>query len=318
MLPRCRPIAVAIALAVAPSHASRRYAEYLHAVYGGGADRFPSDGAAADELVSAFSWFYWYKFPERVEPAVLDINAESIAGTPWVGGCCREAGACCFPESGLADTGFFVQRYDEHRPKMTRVRSFASDEWVEVMRLAIFHPDELVGAWYFAATGTGIWLNVGATCVIMGVDDLVRFGINETFYDLFPAMPLMMQLKQKGCETVQLPLSSQGIRNKRFELIDLRTPGAIDDNGAFSTRTCASPLYLGGWNHSRPCECRSDLLILNCGESPLVGSARVALRGAEQKTSKSGLFPYLRMLSSRDGWADLWLQFQYGRYGLNT
>lgn len=173
------------------------------------------------------------------------------------------------------------------------------------MRVKVFHPDELVGMWYFALNGTGIWLNLGSTCVLTTAQDLDYYHIPREYYELLPALPLMFQMRLRGCDTVQLPLSSQGIRNTRFEVIDLRLSGVDQSETTFDVRTCGHD-YRAGWDASLPCECDANYSILNCGIRHLLGPESTTKRGFTQRMSIATVCHNMETSSRHAGWHRIW------------
>lgn len=171
---------------------------YLRHVYLGRV-RYPVD-------LATFGWFYRCR-----------EGAGDIAGTgPWMGKIPEKTRCAGVPPAApLERVVPFVKRLDAPAPigaafvghRMTDglawmgtygvlVRThkrgpFPPGTWIEVIRMR--HERELgaSGAWHYALTGTGIWLNTGRTCV----EDLAHTWRVQ--------VQLLRHAAQRGCETVQ-------------------------------------------------------------------------------------------------------------------
>jgi hypothetical protein len=106
--------------------------------------------------------------------------------------------------------------------------------------------------WYYAAVGTGIWLNVGRTLVIHGREIPLLWPLQSRFVNQFSAEYDTLQL---------VSLYSANLR----EIVDLRrgrTPQRV------VVRTCPAdadgPTLRSGWSASAPCLCANTAHYLNC------------------------------------------------------
>ena len=202
-----------------------------------------------------------------VVPLVLSPRSVPQFGCAW-------SGPAGFPEAFAftePPVGVFLQHFDELKPTAyDRIKGHTDKEWVEVMRVAAFHIDEVESSWYWEAKGSGIWLNLGRTLVVNSRRSLTTLGINVSlWWGKGTAAALISRLRQEKFDTIQFSLGSQGwMRNVRYEIVDMRTPGI--QPGRFSTRpfiskscTCNTE-YRSGWDASLPCDCQANNSLLNC------------------------------------------------------
>ena len=136
--------------------------------------------------------------------------------------------------------------------------------WYEVMRTAMSRKTtEMPGSWYWAARGSGIWVNVGKTYVDADT------GRGEAYWFFSHGGPRVAQLAAQGYDSLQFPrlagtrtYTGQPVNNDRFELVMLRNA-----SNQWLCGACADDLR-AGWAHSRPCSCVNVHSVINCrGES---------------------------------------------------
>ena len=138
-----------------------------------------------------------------------------------------------FDASALRFPGFFVQ----HVGAASAVTSAADDHaWIEVMRIArlddredAIEPNETctVGqVWFWAAPGSGVWLNVGRSLVARG--DAARPGCREAH--------------AQGYDTIQMPAAMGGFSS---ELMDCRGAATTIVSRRETPRTAASRVEAG-------------------------------------------------------------------------
>lgn len=257
-----------------PRSAVRAWAAYLSAVYG---EPVVADGALIAARVAQLEWFYRCRpgprpfdpfddknypehvrqrngrlpAPEAVRCALLPPNAptsvvpravhlsHSIAlGEAYVGAN-RTDGL-----QAHARFGFFVKRRSFPAPA-------ARNTHLEVVRVRNrFEGGHLfTGTWYYAARGTGVFLNVGRTRVLRS-----RHPSHAE------QQRIIKRALVRGYDTVQF---AWVWRWGAHEIVDLRA-AARSNRGS----TCAAAIHLraGAWAE-RACNCSEEQQLLNCGEA---------------------------------------------------
>ena len=231
---------------------------YLHATYLSDPDSraYPID-------LRTFGWLYTAELPEsfEVEAARLAVACKPAYGHAWTGHeTCRDVSVSArwgqqhLPEGNLFAFGAFVQHEVEHRGAgQHRVaHQFAVDNsWIEVLRTTTAHYLESCAPWYFVATGSGLWINVGRTFITEHGDQTdylpaaSRCAGNEHWRALLAS----------GYDTVQFGVQ-RGMDNARFELIDLRHWRTRGHETRRSFPACvAGTVYRAGWHAMHQCNC---------------------------------------------------------------
>ena len=171
-----------------------------------------------------------------------------------------------FDAVALRFPGFFVQ----HVGAASAVTSAANDHaWIEVMRIArlddredAVEPNETctVGqVWFWAAPGSGVWLNVGRSLVVRG--DAARPGCREAH--------------AQGYDTIQMPAAMGGFSS---ELLDCR--GAAQPDARSRWESACPPAHVrllagtpqpryapalpSSWNAEEECVCDASRDYLSC------------------------------------------------------
>ena len=237
---------------------------YLDSVYG---EPLPSSAFPLD--LRTFHWFYHAQLPPpAVQPAWIPPACHSAYGHAWTGPAgCGEHGHF-LPESQppLRAAGFFLQHHRPPGPDGSSSspprRPMRNHSWYEVMRTAMSRKTtEMPGSWYWAARGSGIWVNVGKTYVDADT------GRGEAYWFFSHGGPRVVQLAAQGYDSLQFPrlagtrtYTGGPVNNDRFELVMLHSSHWL--RGA-----CADQLR-AGWAHSRSCSCLNAPGVINCRGEP--------------------------------------------------
>ena len=177
-----------------------------------------------------------YHMPNNYAPVCSDGRREAYVGVD-----CRGERAC--PGWHLAPYGFWqwptaIGLHDK--------QAIRDGSWAEVIRFqesleVASYTTNLNSTWWYAASGSGTWLNVGRTCVdVMGCSPPKK-------HQLRGRHQWMKWARSQGYDTVQfvVPTALHG-----HEIVDLRVASA---------RVCdAAKLLRGGVAADRPCHCQND------------------------------------------------------------
>lgn len=309
---------------------------YLLKVYGDRDIRYPVD-------LRSFAWFYTISdLPllqgRGVQPLRLGPSDTPHYGHAWVGRCERAHLGVCDPESfggggDLAATradqggggaasggqaalppGFFVQlqqhagrrRADGHASDAEKGNAPRNDwaaHYVEVVRVAAAHVDELRGVWYWEARGSGVWLHLGTSFNADSPASLLRVGVDPLLMNRTgPALRLMGALRALNrFDTVRFVHGSQAwMRNVRSEVVDFRSVGLTP------TRHIRAPSKLRDFLLS-PIKSEHEGQLMR-SDTPFV--ARTCISSLPDTAPKDGKRPQQRAPSSplatspyRAGWA---------------
>ncbi len=140
-----------------------------------------------------------------------------------------------------------------------------SNSWVEISHCAnkVAKNREKVGAWYYYAPGSGVYLNLGKTKVYQKHPDAVKDILKETCFDsecdkFYPK--LFKTAKEQGYDTIQF-LNHTDMRcgNTAIEIVD--TAGV----GTFACGDSKPGKFRTGYQATLPCVCDNKKLCSNCG-----------------------------------------------------
>lgn len=272
---------------------------YLRRVYGDAVE-YPID-------LTTFRWFYHSGLPLEVEPARLHIDCAPRHMHGWLGFFTVES-------LGRSPPGFFVQQYDSSRPG--RTAAFPPSSWVEVIRAVPrgwLHPDEsTTGAtWFWAARGSGVWLNVGRTAVVHA--DRYRHDWPTWVSVILTKHARELRTEWNDVDTLQCPDAS---RNRRFEIVVLKRNStaatiATADTAARSTsRRRFKPLkchlpYRAGWSHDSECACDERLAVVNCAQTRGLLADASKLHASRRLLESSTLAPPRNGSRTGSSWTKL-------------
>lgn len=221
------------------------WSAYLRAVYG--------DPAPPVEAHHTFNWFWRCRPntamnvscgklppspPLNVTPATLRLSDSPPLGSAYVG---KKKHDGLFK---VGQYGFFVRT--EYRHKMV-----PSDTWVEVVRGRKSDEGRFNSTWYYAARGSGVWINVGKTTQA-SIRPRQKFHLEQ-----------VALARSHGFDTLQFP---NAWHLTLHEIVDLRPAARQDVTGPV---VCGNAELRSGWQHHRPCACRASVEISSCETSEM-------------------------------------------------
>jgi hypothetical protein len=172
--------------------------------------------------------------PIRVQPLVVRLETPVRQGVAYVGADATDG------LQAHGRYGFFVRRKRAPRPA-------PNGSWVEVIRMHSWIEKRQFragGTFYYAARGTGAWLNVGRSYV-----DWRWYIVKQEQREV------MEEARRRGFDTLQYPSVWRfGAR----EVVDLRP-------SASALHTCSAELRTG-LSAQLECNCSERQRLLNCGD----------------------------------------------------
>lgn len=157
--------------------------------------------------------------------------------------------------------------------------AFTANSWVEVMHEADPFGDELHGAWFVYAKGSGIYFDLGNT---------IAFSEHQAAYTYFGIhgpnwnQNLCTTASAQGFDSIQFlahvdsvsyPCDTQSTGHKGLHYMNIEIVGtALIGTYACGGRAGAPPTIKAGYGASRACVCNNNLKYLNCQGVPTMGN----------------------------------------------
>jgi len=150
-------------------------------------------------------------------------------------------------------------------------KAFASNAWVEVIHETDPFHDEMFGAWFQVAPGSGVYYNLGDTLAFAEHQDAyTHFGVHSGDYN----EQLAKKASAQGYDSLQFyahvdPVSYPcdtkhtgvgGLSYMGFEVLATKLVGSY----ACGAPNGAPASIKSGWLASKECKCDNNLQFLNC------------------------------------------------------
>jgi hypothetical protein len=225
-----------------------KWSSYLDAVYG------PLPAAAFPLDLSRFDVFY----APLLASLAIDLASVGARACPKPGEMFEDMSSAHDPPGTL--WAYHAPPYAATEPQT----------WVEVTHCADpkARAQEQLGAWFYRAVGSGIFINTGNTKVYSDHPDAVKDLLGVDCRDTecsgqFPA--IMAAAKAKGYDSIQfLAHGDQRCGLTAIEIVTVAGSGAL---------TCSGVAARRGWGASKACDCDRNQTCLNCGvDFPIAGS----------------------------------------------
>ena len=146
-------------------------------------------------------------------------------------------------------------------------KAFADSTWIEVIHMGGLG-DEHIGAWFFHASGSGIWVNVGKTVHFTDHGDAFTFFKTPANNEKMTAAA-----KAQGYDSIQFLAHSDCEYNTCRRKPGVKVPNmeivitALDGVYPCADKKGTSPKIKMGW-HSTTCACSNAMNMVNCALSP--------------------------------------------------
>ena len=238
---------------------SSQRAAYLRAVYG--------EGVPASATLDNF---------RLIDAAAMQVAGVAAPAVPFDGLCPAEVGWPFSGHHGSFDLPCTLYLYDGNND-VPRV-PFRSNQWAEVartkepnIRCAGCAFSHFQGAWYYAARGSGIFINMGNTraypthAVAMrdllpdetfSMQGIIDRGRKDKDYQIYER--LFKKAHSMGIDTLQFTQTCNTVCSQEIEIIE---------TGGHGKYVCAVAVQMAtGWNASKPCACSANLSQVQCGQ----------------------------------------------------
>ena len=232
---------------------SSQRAAYLRAVYG--------EGVPASATLDNF---------RLIDAAAMQVAGVAVPAVPCDGLCPAEVGWPFSGHHGSFDLPCTLYLYDGNND-VPRV-PFRSNQWAEVARTKPAGSRwSFQGAWYYAARGSGIFINMGNTraypthAVAMrdllpdetfSMQGIIDRGRKDKDYQIYER--LFKKAHSMGIDTLQFTQTCNTVCSQEIEIIE---------TGGHGKYVCAVAVQMAtGWNASKPCACSANFGQVQCGQ----------------------------------------------------